>query len=180
MDQIEVIRKRQQKDHEFKASAYSPLSPQQQTKFDGLQYFEPNPSLAFELKPEPFVDQAHIKMQTSQGEVQSYIRWGRVKFQIDGEESALTLYYTPAQAAFFVPFMDSTTGEETYGAGRYVEVDRLSSGNVRLDFNDAYNPYCAYSPQWSCPIPPVENRLKVPIRAGEKQPVGEWVETVHE
>jgi uncharacterized protein (DUF1684 family) len=82
--------------------------------------------------------------------------------------------------------MDATSGTETYDAGRYVEAERLPNGKVLLDFNAAYNPYCAYNEPpslsvghephvWSCPIPPKENRLKVPIRAGEKKPIGEWV-----
>ena len=179
MDVTEITLRRQQKDTDFKSSAYSPLSPQQQTKFDGLQYFDPNPALAFELTPEPFADQAHIQMQTSTGEIRTYMRWGKVSFPVDGQEAALTLYYAPGQAAFFVPFMDSTTGDETYEAGRYVEAQRFPDGKVQLDFNEAYNPYCAYAPQWSCPIPPAENRLKVAIHAGEKKPIGDWVDQYH-
>jgi uncharacterized protein (DUF1684 family) len=184
----ELTEFRQQKDRFFKTDPYAPLTPQQQASFDGLAYYEPNAALSFELKPEPFADQTHIKMQTSKGEVRSYLRWGRVKFQVEGQDAALTLYMTPGEPAFFVPFKDATSGSETYGAGRYVEVERLPNGNLLLDFNAAYNPYCAYSsPQslrvgsedetnvWSCPLPPSENHLTVPIRAGEKKPRGEWV-----
>jgi uncharacterized protein (DUF1684 family) len=70
--------------------------------------------------------------------------------------------------AFFLPFADSMAGSETYPAGRYLEVEELPGGNFLVDFNQAYNPYCAYNEQWSCPLTPAENRLKVPIRAGEK------------
>jgi len=176
----DLIAQRQQKDQFFKDSPHSPLTPQQQMKFAGLNYYDPAPELAFEIVPEPFVDQKHIKMQTSTGDVRSYMRWGQVKFQVNGQDATLTLYFMPGQPAFFVPFTDSTTGHETYDSGRYVEVERLPEGKVRLDFNQAYNPYCAYGPEWSCPIPPQENRLKVAIRAGEKKPVGEWVEQYHE
>ncbi len=175
----DLTEQRQQKDDFFKHSPHSPLDPLQQTKFGGLSYYDPDPALTFELVPEPFVDQKHIKMQTSTGDVRSYQRWGQVKFEAAGQGATLTLYYAPGQPAFFVPFMDATTGSETYDAGRYVEVERLPGGKVRLDFNLAYNPYCAYGPQWSCPIPPQENRLTVAIRAGEKSPLGEWVETQH-
>jgi uncharacterized protein (DUF1684 family) len=184
---------RQDKDHFFKNSAYSPLQPEQQAKFDGLQYYEPNPALRFELTPEPYADQAHVQMQTSTGEMRSYMRWGRVVFSVEGQETTLTLYFTPGEAAFFVPFMDATSSTETYGAGRYLEAERLPSGKVLVDFNTAYSPFCAYNepPElaekaghepvtWSCPIPPKENRLKVAIRAGEKKPVGEWVIQEHE
>ncbi|HLY24901.1 MAG TPA: DUF1684 domain-containing protein [Aggregatilineales bacterium] len=170
----QITLQRQEKDKFFKHSPYAPLSPEQQAKFDGLRYFDPNPALAFELKAEPFADQKHVQMQTSTGEVRTYLRWGQVKFPVDGQEATLTLYFQPGQEDFFLPFTDSTSGDETYGAGRYLEVKRLPDGKVRLDFNDAYNPYCAYGPNWSCPIPPAENRLKVPIRAGEKTPGEAW------
>ena len=79
---------------------------------------------------------------------------------------ALTVYANPQ--GFFLPFVDALAGTETYGAGRYLDPEPLGGGRVLLDFNRAYNPYCAYNEQWSCPITPRENRLAVPIRAGEK------------
>jgi uncharacterized protein (DUF1684 family) len=183
-----IVMQRQAKDNFFKNDAYSPLQPEQQAKFNGLQYYEPNPTLRFELTPEPFPDQIHVQMQTSTGDTRSYMRWGRAKFTVEGQEAELTLYFSPGQAAFFVPFMDATSSTETYDAGRYVEAERLPNGKVLLDFNVAYSPYCAYNEPpslaasagrepvtWSCPIPPKENRLKVPIRAGEKKPIGDWV-----
>jgi uncharacterized protein (DUF1684 family) len=176
----QLIAFRQAKDEFFQSSPQSPLSPEQQEHFGGLSYYEPDPALVFDLQPEQFGEKAHVKMQTSTGETRSYLRWGKVTFQVAGEEASLTLYFTPGTLEFFVPFTDATSGTETYGAGRYLELGRLPDGKVHLDFNMAYNPYCAYAPQWSCPIPPRENRLKVPIRAGEKNPVGEWVASEHE
>ncbi|MEP7285162.1 MAG: DUF1684 domain-containing protein [Chloroflexota bacterium] len=176
----QIITVRQQKDDFFKKSQYSPLLPQQQVNFTGLNYFDPNPALAFELKPEPYADQRHVQMQTSKGEVRSYQRWGRAVFTVDGQEVQLSLYFTPGQPAFFVPFTDSTSGTETYSGGRYLDVERSPDGKIHLDFNVAYNPYCVYGDQWNCPIPPAENRLKVAIRAGEKLPSGEWVKETHE
>ena len=79
------------------------------------------------------------------------------------------MYASEDMDELFVPFRDATSGKETYGAGRYLEVESPGpDGRVRVDFNAAYNPYCAYNPDWSCPIPPGENWLSVPIRAGEK------------
>jgi len=72
----------------------------------------------------------------------------------------------------FIIFKDATSGKETYGAGRYLDLDRHGD-EIVIDFNYAYNPYCAYNPDWSCPLPPAENWLKVPIRAGEKNFLGE-------
>jgi len=171
-----LIRQRQEKDKFFKTSHYAPLSPQQQAKFDHLSYYDPNPALVFDLTPEVFTEKSNVKMQTSTGETRYYQRWGRITFQVDGQAASLTLYAEPGDERFFVPFKDATNGTETYGAGRYIEMAQEPDGTIHVDFNIAYNPYCAYSPHWSCPIPPMENRLKVPIRAGEKIPAGAWVD----
>lgn len=85
----------------------------------------------------------------------------------------LTLF--ASDHGFFLPFVDSLRGEETYGAGRYLEPEEGPDGRFHIDFNLAYNPYCAYNENWSCPLTPFENRLNVPIRAGEKLPAGDWV-----
>jgi uncharacterized protein (DUF1684 family) len=170
-----ILDQRREKDRFFKSSPYSPLSPELQPKFNGLSYFDPNPALVFDLQPEEFAEKANVKMQTSTGDTRYYLRWGKVRFKVEGQDTELTLYLSPGDERFFVPFTDTTSGTETYGAGRYIEVERGPSGNIYLDLNNAYNPYCAYGPEWSCPIPPADNRLKVPIYAGEKIPVGEWV-----
>jgi hypothetical protein len=81
----------------------------------------------------------------------------------------VTLYASDETHDLFLPFRDATSGRETYGAGRYLEVEPPGpDGGVEIDLNYAYNPYCAYNPEWSCPIPPGENWLTVPIRAGER------------
>jgi uncharacterized protein (DUF1684 family) len=88
---------------------------------------------------------------------------------VDGRPTRITLFTSPEMHELFLPFRDATSGRETYGAGRYLEVDPPDAdGRVVVDFNLAYNPYCAYNPDWSCPIPPGENWLDVPIRAGER------------
>ena len=108
-------------------------------------------------------------MQTTTGGEQTYHRAGVVRFDLEGEPAKVTLYASPEMHELFVPFRDATSGNETYGAGRYLEVEPPDErGNVVVDFNDAYNPYCAYNPEWSCPIPPGENWLPVAIRAGER------------
>ena len=105
-------------------------------------------------------------MQTSTGDVQVYFRHSQIKFMADGQEAKLTIYEGPN--GFFLPFIDSLAGKETYPAGRYLEPEVLPGGRFMVDFNVAYNPYCAYNDHWSCPLTPSENRLKVAIRAGEK------------
>ena len=84
-----------------------------------------------------------------------------------------TIYDAPH--GYFLPFVDASAGVETYAAGRYLEPDEMDDGQFHVDFNMAYNPYCAYNDGWSCPITPAENRLKVAIRAGERNPTGDWV-----
>jgi hypothetical protein len=105
-------------------------------------------------------------MQTSTGDVQEFVRYGKLRFSVEGAEAELTVFAN--QHGFFIPFVDSLAGVETYPAGRYLDPEPLDDGRFLIDFNLAYNPYCAYNELYSCPLPPAENRLKVPIRAGEK------------
>ena len=174
MGELEHFRRR--KDQFFRHDPHSPLTPEQQELFKGLTYYPENPALRFELEIEPFEEQEPVAMQTSTGDVAGYIRWGRIHFEVDGQPAELTVYAATGGGGFFLPFMDATSGDETYSAGRYLEIEPLSDGRFLVDFNMAYNPYCAYNERWSCPIPPEENRLTVPIRAGEKLPAGEWAE----
>jgi hypothetical protein len=107
-----------------------------------------------------------VLMQTSTGEVQHYERHGRFTFSVDGLPATLTIYRGPH--GYFLPFVDSLAGKETYPAGRYLEPEEVTRTRFHVNFNSAYNPYCAYNELWSCPIPPAENRIPVPVRAGEK------------
>jgi len=157
---------RASKDDFFARHPQSPLTPEQRRDFHGLNYFSENPDLEMEVKLERFTEQEPVVIQTSTGQTQSYIRYGKFKFPVDGQEAELTLY--ASENGYFLPFADSLAGEETYPAGRYLEPDPLPGDRFLVDFNMAYNPYCAYNEMWSCPLTPPENRLKVPIRAGEK------------
>lgn len=157
---------RRQKDDFFRESPHSPFTPEQQESFEGLHYFPENPEFDLKVDVDMFDEPQHIQIQTNTGDVQSYQRYGRFRFEVDGEQAALTIYRN--ENSYFLPFADSLAGEETYGAGRYLEPEQLPDGRFHVDFNMAYNPYCAYNPHWSCPITPPENRLDVPIRAGEK------------
>lgn len=164
MTELDEFRK--EKDEFFARHPQSPLTPEQRRDFKGLAYFPENDALRLEVQVEPFADQQPMTMQTSTGGVQEYVRYGRFKFQVDGQEAELTIYQ--ANYGFFLPFVDSLAGKETYPAGRYLEPEPLPGSRFLVDFNIAYNPYCAYNEMWSCPITPAENRLKAPIRAGEK------------
>src|SRR5579859_230041 len=157
---------RAEKDHFFKHDRQSPLTREQKQTFSGLNYFPEDPSLRLEVAVTLAEAKETVQMQTSTGSVQAYQKYGRFKFTVDGQEAELTIY--SGDYGYFLPFADALAGSETYGAGRYLEPEPLGGGRFLVDFNVAYNPYCAYSPNWSCPIPPKENRLKVAIRAGEK------------
>ncbi len=157
---------RAEKDEFFKNSFQSPLTREQKKDFKGLNYFPENDALRLEVVAEPMNDPNSFVMQTTTGGVQEYVRYGRFKFQVDGQEAELTIYQS--EHGFFLPFVDSLADKETYPAGRYLEPEPLPGNRFLVDFNIAYNPYCAYNEMWSCPITPAENRLKVPIRAGEK------------
>jgi hypothetical protein len=159
---------RKMKDHFFKHDPHSPLMPEQRDRFDGLSYFPENAALRFELAVQPLAEPEKIEMQTSTGDVQAYLRFGTITFEVGGEAVELTLYIPPGGHGYFLPFADATSGQETYGAGRYLDPEPLPGGKLLVDFNLAYNPYCAYNTLWACPVPPQENRLRVPIRAGEK------------
>jgi hypothetical protein len=157
---------RRMKDQYFATSPDSPLTPEQQQGFHGLNYFPENPTLRLEVVVDVFVTKENIVIQTTTGDEREYKRHGRFKFTADGQPAELTLYY--GEHGFFLPFVDALAGIETYPAGRYLEPEPLLGDRFLVDFNDAYNPFCAYNEQWSCPITPAENKLKVPIRAGEK------------
>ena len=157
---------RAEKDEFFAHHPQSPLTSEQKRGFMGLSYFPENDALQVDVQVERLSDQQPMQMQTSTGGIQTYVRYGRFKFQVEGEEAELTIYQN--ENGYFLPFVDSLAGKETYPAGRYLEPESLPGNRFLVDFNLAYNPYCAYNEMWSCPITPAENRLKVPIRAGEK------------
>ncbi len=161
---------RKDKDRYFGGDQNSPLTVDQRKRFTGLEYFEENAELQFVLAVEEFPDDAkdQIQMATSSGDTTLHIRWGQLKFEVGGTPVALTVYRSTGGDDFFLPFMDATTGEESYLDGRYLDLPAAGDGRLVVDFNYAYNPYCAYNPNWSCPISPSENRLSVSISAGEK------------
>ena len=158
---------RVEKDHFLKHSAYSPL--EDRMGFSGLNYYPPNLDYRYELALQKADESELLTFQTSTGDEQIYHRLGTVEFEVEGQAAQLAVYQSTEHEGLFVPFRDATSGQETYGAGRYLEPELLGNGNLLLDFNLAYNPYCAYSENYSCPLPPFENHLSnVAIRAGEK------------
>jgi uncharacterized protein (DUF1684 family) len=171
---IEAFRK--EKDSFFAASPQSPLSHEQRHgHFSGLRYFPLDPAFRIAAEVVPFARPEVVRMATSTGEIRPQLRYAELRFRIGDRELRLAGFTDPHQHhthELFVPFRDRTSGGETYGAGRYLEValEHHADGahTATIDFNLAYNPYCAYSPNYSCPIPPAENRLPVAITAGER------------
>jgi uncharacterized protein (DUF1684 family) len=167
---------RKAKDQYFGGDPNSPLTPGQRKGFKGLKYFAENEDLQFVLAVDEFPDESKdlVHMATSSGDTAPHTRWGQLKFVVDGVPVALTVYRGEGGGEYFLPFMDATTEDDSYSDGRYLDLPLSGDGRLIVDFNYAYNPYCAYNPNWSCPIPPAENRLPVAINAGEKMfPEGE-------
>ena len=152
----------------FFRSHQSPLSPEQHKTFGGLKYFDENPALRLKAQLHKYPKPEQVQMATSTGHIAVYLKYGYVQFSAGGQSQVLQVYKSTEHDALFLPFMDATSGHETYGSGRYLDVEEERDGTLLLDFNMAYNPYCAYNEQWSCPIPTRENRLTARIEAGEK------------
>ena len=160
---------RKQKNEFFRHDAQSPLMPEQRKTFTGLRYYPENPDLRLVVSVEEYDDKQPVTMVTSTGGVQEYLKYGQFSFEVNGEQAMLQVYQDAGQDYFFLPFVDATAPEETYGAGRYLEIESEGQSRFLVDFNMAYNPYCAYNPNWACPIPPKENHLNVRIEAGERK-----------
>ncbi len=154
------------------------LSADEIADFQGLAYFEVDSNYRVTANFTKSIGKK-FKMPTSTARAPIYRRYGYVDFIIEGKKQTLTVYQNMAlrkQKEFknylFIPFRDATSKHETYGGGRYLDLQIPSTNKTILDLNTVYNPYCVYSHRYSCPIPPVENTLKVSILAGEKVPVG--------
>jgi uncharacterized protein len=163
---------RQRKDAFFRTHEQSPLLPEQREIFHSLSYFPANDDLSLILEIDKSGDGIgeEITVGTMSGEPKQYIRVGRIHFEADGQPVTLSVFSDKVTGKFFLPFRDSTAGEETYSMGRYLDPKARPDGRLQVDFNMSYNPYCAYNTGWTCAIPPFENRVNVPIRAGEILP----------
>lgn len=159
---------RKSKNEAFRAELESPLTADQRREFNGLQYFPENPALKLTVSIDEYPEQKIVLMQTSTGSVKEYVQYGQFTFDVNGQAATLQVYQDLERNYYFLPFVDATSPEETYGAGRYLDLEPMPGGKFVVDFNYAYNPYCAYNDNWTCPIPPKENRIAVRIEAGEK------------
>ena len=167
----EIQQERRDKDSYMELDEQSPLSPEQKKQFRGLQYFEPDPSWRIEARVEENKEKELLTLPTSDNKQKPFKKWGYAIFEKDGQEHRLLLLeaaYGVAEEGLFLPFSDATSANETYGAGRYLDLEMPKRKKLTIDFNKAYNPYCAYSDDYSCPFPPKENNLPIAVNAGEK------------
>ncbi|MFT4923725.1 MAG: hypothetical protein ACI8XM_002955 [Haloarculaceae archaeon] len=174
MDWVSQIeRDREEKDRYFGGDPRSPLRADQQEHFEGLAYYPIDEGYRYELPLEEYDEPEHVVVGTSTEGQQEYLAVGEFTFEVDGTAVTLRAFKSePDEDRLWVPFRDATSGESTYGAGRYLDLEpdrhRTEEGRWILDFNEAYNPTCAYSDRYECPLPPTENWLEVSIEAGEK------------
>jgi uncharacterized protein (DUF1684 family) len=173
--QQQVANERKKKNVEFKTGEKSPIPRKERRKFKGLHYFPVDSTYRVEAVFVRDSSQAPFKMKTTTARLPKYVKYGELHFTLQGKPYMLTVFQNlelikkPEYKGYlFIPFTDETNGFDSYGGGRYIDFRIPATEKVVLDFNSAYNPYCAYSPAYSCPIPPAENQLRIQILAGEK------------
>lgn len=166
-----ITRERKERDRFMLTSDESPIPDKE--KFKGLQYFPADSKYRVIADLVPIENKSVVTLTTSDGKTERYIEYAYADFVLDGTKNRLLILEVidmgPHRGKLFLAFGDETSANETYGAGRYLDLKKTpGSSTITLDFNEAYNPYCAYNETYSCPFPPQENLLKVAIRAGEK------------
>jgi uncharacterized protein (DUF1684 family) len=163
------------KDRMFQESSDSPIPPGKHKELLPLSYYSVDPSFSVPAALKLADERPVFEMPTSTGLIRKYQYVGTLEFSYKGQPLSLGAFAeagTKQITSLFVPFADLTTGKETYFAGRYLDLEPTSTGIYEIDFNQAYNPYCAYNASFDCPYPPSSNRLKVPVRAGERMKSG--------
>ena len=170
--QAYIEKERKDKEAFMKSADESPFL-KDTLSFQGLKYFPVNEKFNLKAKLKPIEEKKVVILGTSDGKEQKYLEYAYAIFDLDGVENKLLILELmdagPLRGKLFLAFADETSGIETYGAGRYLDVKRIPAAtSIELDFNLAYNPYCAYTDSFSCPFPPKENILKIAILAGEK------------
>ena len=167
----QIAKWRAEKDDFMRHSSQSPVPAEKRATFPPLSYFPVDPAYRAPASLQEAPGGPTVDMPTSTGQSRKMRRVGTLSFTLKGQPTTLGAFVEADEAdmrRLFVPFGDLTNGTETYPGGRYLDLDRTASGIYDLDFNRAYHPFCYYNSSYDCPYPPAENRLKTPIRAGEK------------
>ncbi len=161
---------------QYKNPEKSPLK-QEANKFKGHDFFEIDSNYRIEATFVRTLNALPFQMKTSSGSLPIYEKYGEAIFYLEGEKITLSIYQSHTlrekeeyKNHLFLPFTDATSGAETYLGGRYLDLEIPEGNTIVIDFNKAYNPYCAYADGYSCPVPPQENNLGVKILAGIKKP----------
>jgi uncharacterized protein len=172
----EIEAHRSKQESEMRDKEKSPIEKKDRKKFRHLNYFPIDLKYRVKAKFVRTENEPLFKMKTTTARLPEYLKYGEVHFTLDGMEYTLNVYQSPEiskrpgyEDYLFIPFTDLTNGNETYEVGRYLEFRIPKSEEVIVDFNQCYNPYCSYSPRFSCPIPPSENDLAIAIPAGERK-----------
>jgi uncharacterized protein len=164
-EKIKQIRK--DKDYFFKTSEKSPIKDR--PKFKGLLYYPPKENYKVKAQLELIDNQQFIEIKTSTELAETYQKFAWAKFRLNGTEQKLLVLKKPRMPQLFVAFSDETSGKTTYGGGRYLDFPfQKGATSLIIDFNLAYNPYCVYNPDYSCPLPPAENHLPIALEVGER------------
>jgi uncharacterized protein (DUF1684 family) len=168
----DLARERTTKEEFLRTSPESPIPAGQHDRFLPLSYYPPDPRFAVPaaFAADPPGNRPRMELQTSANKRRGMERLGVLRFTMNGQQFELAAFVEEGHPPdrLFVPFADATSGAETYVAGRYLDILPQTTGIYVVDFNRAYNPYCYYNASYDCPFPPKQNRLKVPITAGEK------------
>jgi len=171
----EIIAFQESLNESFADPDNSPLPDRYRIHFDGLDFFLPDTTYQVWAKLIRTPEALPFSMPTTTDRLALERKYGNLIFDLQGETYELEVYQSPElilQEAYvdylFLPFSDDTNGTETYSGGRYIDLRIPTTDSVLIDFNKAYNPYCAYNPKYSCPIVPQQNRLSIPVRAGVK------------
>ena len=168
----EIEKEREEKDRFMRTSPESPFAKAPED-YKGLNYYPPNIKYRVIANLRPITEKKPVVLTTNDGKDQRYIEYAYAEFKLDGVNNKLLILEIidmgPFRGKLFLAFGDDTSAGETYGSGRYLDVIKTpGSSTIKLDFNLAYNPYCAYEESYTCPLPPRENILTIPIKAGEK------------
>lgn len=169
---LEVMKDRLEKDRYLLTSPSTPIKASDLNFFTGLAYFPVDKSFVFHTALEPLAEPAEVVIATSKDRPRQMLHIGALPFTYGGSSYALQVFApkdTSSGNYWFIPFTDATSGGDSYGGGRYLDIEEVRADSVFLDFNYAYSPYCAYNERYDCPIPPPENHLPIAIRAGEKE-----------
>ncbi|WP_412070286.1 DUF1684 domain-containing protein [Rubrivirga sp. IMCC43871] len=151
-------------------SEVSPLVPEDLPGFDGIPYFDYDPAYAVPAVLVPSLTRDTVNFPTTTGALQRHVTAGHLVFTLDGVQRRLEAFESVGDTRLFVPFRDATSGDATYGGGRYLDLELEPTGRYALDLNRAYHPYCVYNVSYSCPLPPAENTMSTDVPAGERLP----------